>query len=86
MVRPIWREIESYICYKIEKRIVLNENEIMIGILERKGVSKTDVVWINHMILVGKMVISKVKYGPKRPTLAVLKNDLTIRHLIKSSD
>ena len=80
-IKPVWSEIENIITIKIGKRYTLKLNDVIVGVLKIYGVTTVDLGWINHVILVGKMVISKVKYGPKRHYLEILEHDLKTRNL-----
>lgn len=81
-VRPIWQEVERKINAKTGKHLKLKVNDVMLGITQIEQTDKSTFTWINHMILVAKMVISKMKYGPKRFPLEILDLDLRLRRLI----
>ena len=80
-VRVIWNELESIISSKMGKKISLDLADVMVVVINKPNLNKKDILWINHIILVGKMVISKMKYGPKRYPLVILEQDLRLRNL-----
>ena len=81
-VKKIWQAIENSIQSSTGISIKLGVKEVMLGILQLPGVGKTDVLRINYLILIGKMVISKIKYGPKKYYLEVLESELRIRKVL----
>ena len=80
-VKNIWKEIEDMILYRTGQQVKLTMIEVMLGIINHKKISKTDLKWVNHIILVGKMVISKYKYGPMKLPLEILSKELDLRKL-----
>ena len=82
-IKNIWVEIERIIETRSEIRIKLEVNDIMLGLLIVEGINKKEIIWINHLILVGKMVISKLKYGNFKHNLILLEKELRIRRLIE---
>ena len=80
-VKPVWNEIEKIIMVKIGKRINLKMRDVMLGIVGLEGVSKSILIEINHIILVGKLVISKFKYGNKKFSINLIKQELRFRKL-----
>jgi len=81
-VRKIWEEVENLIATILNKRIYLGVRDVMLGIIKESGIGKADLLKVNHIILVGKMVISKIKYGPKKYPLETLEHELKLRNLI----
>ena len=59
-----WKEIENTILFKTNySKISLNIMDILLGALPIKSIKKQDLCTINLLILIGKLVISKGKYG-----------------------
>ena len=55
--------------------------DVMLGIQKHNNVNRIDIKWINEIIVVGKMVISKHKYGSYKFPIELLKNELRLRKL-----
>ena len=51
----------------------------MVGITKDSGFDSERLLWLNHVILIGKMVISKVKYGKQRKMVQLLDEELNYR-------
>ena len=81
MVKNVWKEIESTIEAGCGKSIKLGVIDVMLGVQGVDGINRKEMNWINHIILVGKMVVSKLKYGKHKYNLALLENELRIRQL-----
>ena len=63
LVKPLWTEIENLIASYIGKRIKLTIPIIMLGINHTSILTRHERDLINHTLLVGKLCISKYKYG-----------------------
>jgi len=57
----------------------------MGGYYNNSGIKREDYMKINHIILVGKMVISKFKYGKQRNIKDLLLEELSYRGLCDNS-
>ena len=69
------------ILYRTKQNIKLTILDVMLGIISVKDMDKNDLRWVNQIILVGKMVISKFKYGPHKFPIELLKSELELRKL-----
>lgn len=78
----IWTEIENMINCKAGKCFKLEAEHVMLGITKINGVSSGVISWINHIILVAKMIISKIRYGPNIAPKTRIDMELKIRGLI----
>ena len=82
-VKQFWKHIESLIFLVTEKKLHLSVTDVLFGYNKEKTLNID--VWINHIILVGKMCISKVK---KTKSLlryeAVFEQDALLRNLMPS--
>ena len=61
-IRKVWDECQNYIFTKIDKHIVLTESDILLG-YKVNEIKNKKIKFVNHLILITKMVISKFKYG-----------------------
>ena len=80
-VKVVWDEIVKIINAKLGKLITIDEEGVMLGYLSIRGFNANDVEFVNKLILIGKMVISKMKYGPKKHYLQILEYELSIRKM-----
>ena len=62
-------------------KIKLKEEDILLGMAELENLSRKRVEEINHIILIGKMVISKFKYGVKRNIQYMFENEISVRKI-----
>ena len=79
LVKPLWSEIELIIAANVGKTLKLKANHVILGITHSERFSKTDLKHINLMLLVGKLCISKYKYGKKYDLLALFENEMRYR-------
>ena len=61
VVKLIWKKVEEYAYLKFDKLIKLKLKDVLFGYNETENGS--DVLDINHVILIAKMCISKYRYG-----------------------
>ena len=80
-VQHMWGQIENIIAIKTGKQVKLLQYEKLLGITSRDKVSKKCIEYINSLMLVGKMVISKIKYGKARDYVYLLETELRSRNL-----
>ena len=60
----------------------MDSNDVMLGIIAKKGFKKQDLCIINRIIMIGKLVISKGKYGKAPNFKTILEHELSLRNLI----
>ena len=84
VTKPIWSEIEKLIKVNTGVTIKINFVNAMFGVKKDETLSK-NYKYINWLIMLGKVCISKLKYGPKRNSLEILESELQLRN-IKQSD
>ena len=80
-VSQIWNEIKKLILIKTNYKISLTVQEVLLGVLPKKGIKKQDLYLINHLILIGKLVISKGKYGKVSNFISILEHELMLRKI-----
>ena len=79
-VKPVWRACLDHIFRKTGTNIVLSETDILFG-YQPAQIKKYDVQFINHLILVVKMVISKFKYGTATDICCLFEREVLLRKL-----
>ena len=80
-VTQLCEESESQIIMFTGKRLKLTPSRILLGVTRDDAIDKRYIMQINHAILIGKMVISKFKYGNARNLINIFENDARIRNL-----
>ena len=80
-VKPLWKEIEKDIQAFLGVRIVFDEATVLLGALDIPGVRKTVCNQINHLIAVGKVTVSKFKYGKGRNILEIYETESRVRKI-----
>ena len=78
-IQRLWKEIETIINTQINVQVNITEEMAILGITEIIGVSHRKVTKINHLLSIGRMVISKYRHGPKRNLIEILETDLKMR-------
>ena len=84
--KPLWEEVEKFIKCSLGVTVSLKLNDVMTGYFNINGrntLSEKEIESINHIILIGKMVISKVKYGKQRNMIYLLEHELQNRGFSK---
>ena len=77
----LWQEITKDIFSFSGVTISLNEENILLGIPDMPGISKVTLDKINLIIAIGKLTISKFKYGKPRNILEIYENERRLRKL-----
>lgn len=77
--KQIWLEIENNITFSTGKRIKLKAAEALLGFIPECDRTKKEYFLINQLILIGKLVISKMKYGPQRDPKELLESEIKTR-------
>ena len=78
-VSPLWKEIENQIAAHVGTRIHLEEQTIVLGYHPSTTCQYTKKV--NHALLIGKLAISKVKYGTQRNLIETFNSEASLRKL-----
>ena len=77
-IRKIWELCQNFIFSSISKHIILTENDVIFG-YRIDFLKSQEVRFINHLILITKMVISKFRYGESYDINYMFDNDVAIR-------
>ena len=81
IVKPLWVEIEKDINTYMGKNLRLEIKAIILGPNYIPTLTNKELIQLNHVIAVGKLSISKFKYGPQRNIVEIYKTDSMIRKL-----
>ena len=80
-VKSLWTEIQANIRKYLDVSLIIKEEHVLLGITSLIGVNSKTLKIINLALAIGKMVISKFKYGPKRNILEIYETDSKMRKL-----
>ena len=77
-----WNYVSSTIYSLIGISIQFTLKTILFGMLKNDipGTNKESIEIINHFILLGKMAVSKLRYGKQNNIKCIFDNDWTLRH------
>ena len=79
-VKPLWEEIENLLAAFFNKRIKLTTAIILFGI-NNENSTKIEKDIINKTLLIGKMCISKIKYGKHKHLISLFYAESNLRKL-----
>ena len=77
-INLIWKKVEEYAYLKFDKLIKLKLKDVLFGYNETENGS--DVLAINHVILIAKMCISKYRYGKYLDLFFLFERELSLRN------
>ena len=80
-VKPLWNAIQSDIQAHLNKHININERIVIFGPVLITNLGPIELERINQIITIGKMVISKFKYGPQRNIIEIYETDCALRKI-----
>ena len=80
IVKPLWEEIKKLITSFIGRLFDLTLSDIILGIND-KSLTKNQREIVNHALLIGKMCISKVKYGKPAHLISLFYAESRLRKL-----
>ena len=80
-VKPLWINIQNDLQVSLNSLVTLNEKMVILGPYDLNVLSKDKLLKVNHFIAVGKMVISKFKYGPQRHILEIYETECRLREM-----
>ena len=82
-VLPLWHEITKDIFSISGVPVALDESKILLGVPQIRGVSAVIMKKINLVIAVGKLTISKFKYGKPRNILEIYETECHLRNITR---
>ena len=86
LVKPLWLEVGKTI-EKITGRMPnLMINEFLLGVTNSNMLSKNVINTINYICLIGKMVISKFKYGKHYNIIYLFENEIKNRGVLEAEN
>ena len=82
-VRPLWNEIQKDIKTHLGVTIKITEQLVLLGAPSLMGMNTICLKTVNHIIAIGKLAISKFKYGKQRNIIEIYETDCKIRKVWK---
>ena len=80
-ITELWRYIENCFYVKYNEKILLSTQDILFGKIDRSTFQCDMWKYLNHLILVGKMCVSKFKYGKQIAILIMFENEVELKNL-----
>ena len=81
LLEKLWENVHNMINGLLGHRIDLTWNMALLGIVERRNISKKKLKWINMIVLLAKLSISKSKYGSGIDPALIFDNEINKRNL-----
>ena len=81
-MKPLWLEVGKTIEKLTGRMPNLIINEYLLGIVNNNRLSKEVVNTINYICLIGKMVISRFKYGKHYNIIYLFENEIKNRGVL----
>ena len=81
VVKTFWKHIKAQINIELGVKIDLEEKTVMTGLLQKEGITTGQIRVVNHAILIGKLTISKYKYGKSKLLNYTFDNEARSRKL-----
>ena len=75
----IWDKVNFVISHKLNKNTSLTVTDVLFGVHD-KNVSNKDTIFINHVIAIAKLCISKYRYGNHPNLLFLFDHEFNIRY------
>ena len=77
-IKRIWKATTDFIYTKTEKVVNLSDTDVLFG-FQPEHANKRFVKFVNLVILIAKMVVSKFKYGTPYDIVCMLHSEIEIR-------
>jgi len=83
-IKVIWAYVSDYFHRIFNVKVTLNVKHVLIGIADKAELSlnQEQLVVLNHLILIGKMCVSKYKYGTPINLKIMLEKEMLLRKFI----
>ena len=80
-VKKLWINMEKDIMARLGAVVKITLEMVLLGAPTLQGVSKNHLKVINHLLAIGRMVISKFRYGKPRNILEIYETDCSVRKI-----
>ena len=81
LIKDFWKFVSTFIKSAIDIHINLSSKDILLGMRhsEHENIKNKEIDYINNMILLGKLCISKMRYGKLKNIYLVFDLELNLR-------
>ena len=80
-IKHLWKEIEIKLKTHCSARIRLKQSDIMLGFHDSE-LTQQQIKFVNIVILVGKLAVSKFKYGKMVDIIFIFEKEMRMRSLV----
>ena len=80
-VQQLWIEIEKDIQANLGCRLNITEEMVILGLVNKADTQKKLIEKINHALSVGRLAVTKFRYGKSRNILEIYETESRIRKL-----
>ena len=80
-VKPLWNEISKDINVSLGVSVIIKESDVLLGLEKSNRFSSSIHRAINYRIAIGRMVISKFRYGKARNIFEIYETECRLRQL-----
>ena len=81
-VNRLWNYVETLILVRYGTRILLKATDVLTGVRNEDGNTRNLYRFLNHLILIGKMTVSKFRYGTPLDIIIMFEKELVLRNLL----
>lgn len=83
-IHHLWKHVENIFYLRWDTKLVLNVQMVLTGIVDRGilHISNIQLRYINHLIQIGKMCISKFRYGTPTNILIMFDSEVRLRQIV----
>jgi hypothetical protein len=81
-IKPLWKHVENHILAQTSRRVLLDVKSILLGTVDFENVNRSHSYYISHLILVGKMCVSKYRYGTPIDITIMFEREIALRSLM----
>eukprot|EP00916_Digyalum_oweni_P014605 GHVL01023964.1.p1 GENE.GHVL01023964.1~~GHVL01023964.1.p1 ORF type:complete len:272 (+),score=22.79 GHVL01023964.1:821-1636(+) len=81
-IHHLWKHVETLFYDRYNIAIILQATDVLICVQDKNGLTHDMFKYLTHLILIGKMCISKFRYGTPLEILFIFQRDLTLRGLV----
>ena len=78
-ISRVWNSVESRFFQKYSKHIHINLKEALLGMLEKDGLDKSELSYMNHLILIAKMSVGIFRYNKPIDIQFIFETECNVR-------
>ena len=82
-IANLWSHVSNTFNAKFGERVLPSRNDALFGVEHIEGLTKEMLKFLNHLILIAKMYVSKYRYGTPNPLTISFERECFLRNLLK---